>query len=91
MRLQLVGHVRNAGSGRAVLPGWLRFFSQFSPITYTLHGMRAAILEGAGLRALWADILPLIVTAIVLIPLGVKVFGLAERYCRRHGKLKRSG
>ncbi len=75
----------------AVLPGWLRFFSQFSPITYTLHGMRAAILEGAGLRTLWADILPLIATAVVLIPLGGKVFGLAETYCRRHGKLKRSG
>jgi len=75
----------------SVLPGWLRFFSQFSPITYTLHGMRAAILEGASLRALWADLLPLTITAVVLIPLGLRVFGLAETYCKRHGKLKRSG
>jgi len=74
-----------------VLPGWLRFFSRFSPATYTLHGMRAAILDGAGFRALWGDIWPLIITAVVLIPLGVKVFGMAETYCKRHGKLKRSG
>ena len=75
----------------SVLPGWLQFFSRFSPITYTLHGMRAAILEGAGLRQLWGDILPLIITAAVLIPLGLAAFGLAETYCKRHGKLKRSG
>jgi len=74
-----------------VLPGWLRFFSQFSPMTYTLQGMRAALLEGAGLGRLWGDILPLAVTAVVLIPLGLKVFAIAEAYCKRHGKLKRSG
>lgn len=74
-----------------VLPGWLQFFSKFSPITYTLHGMRAAILDGAGLRHLWGDILPLILTAVVLIPAGLWVFGRAEIYCKRHGKLKRSG
>jgi ABC-2 type transport system permease protein len=74
-----------------VLPAWLRFFSRFSPATYTLHGMRAAILDGARFRDLWGDILPLIVTAVILIPLGLKVFGIAETYCKRHGKLKRSG
>ncbi len=35
--------------------------------------------------------LPLIITAVILIPLGLAVFGLAETYCKRHGKLKRSG
>ncbi len=74
-----------------VLPNWLRFISQFSPMTYTLHGMRAALLEKAGLRQLAGDILPLAVTAVVLVPLGLKVFGWAETYCKRHGKLKRSG
>jgi ABC-2 type transport system permease protein len=74
-----------------VLPGWLQFCAKFSPATYTLHGMRAAILEGAGFRELWPDIWPLIITAVVLIPLGIKVFGMAEKYCKRHGKLKRSG
>ena len=74
-----------------VLPHWLRFFSQFSPMTYTLHGMRAAILEGAGVRQLWGDLLPLVATAVILVPLGLRVFGCTEAYCKRHGKLKRSG
>ncbi len=74
-----------------VLPGWLRFFSHFSPMTYTLHGMRAALLEGAGVRELWRDALPLAATAVVLVPLGLRTFAWAEAYCKRHGKLKRSG
>jgi len=74
-----------------VLPAWLRFFSQFSPMTYTLRGMRAALLEGAGIPDLWSDLLPLTVTAVILIPVGLKVFSLAEAYCKRRGKLKRSG
>jgi len=74
-----------------VLPGWLRFFSRFSPMTYTLHGMRAALLEGAGLRQLWGDVLPLAATAVILVPAGLKIFAWAEAYCKRHGKLKRSG
>ena len=74
-----------------VLPGWLRFFSQFSPMTYTLRGMRAALLEGAGFPALWREVLPLVVCAVVLIPLGIRIFGVAETYCKRVGKLKRSG
>lgn len=74
-----------------VLPHWLRFLSQFSPMTYTLHGMRAALLEGAGLQRLSGDLLPLAATAVVLVPLGLRVFGWAEAYCKRHGKLKRSG
>jgi ABC-2 type transport system permease protein len=75
----------------SVLPEWLRFFSRFSPMTYTLHGMRAAILEGASVRQLWGDIIPLTATAILLVPLGLRVFGWTEAYCKRHGKLKRSG
>jgi ABC-2 type transport system permease protein len=74
-----------------VLPHWLRVCSQFSPMTYTLHGMRAALLDGAGLRELWRDLLPLALTAVVLVPLGLRVFAWAEAYCKRHGKLKRSG
>ena len=75
----------------SVLPEWLRYFSRFSPMTYTLHGMRAAILEGASVRQLWGDIIPLTATAILLVPLGLRVFGWTEAYCKRHGKLKRSG
>ncbi len=31
------------------------------------------------------------IMAVVLIPLGVYVFGIAERYAKRTGKLKRVG
>lgn len=75
----------------SVLPGWLQACAQFSPMTYTLRGMRSALLDGKGVRELGGDLWPLAATAVVLIPLGLVVFGMAERYCRRHGKLKRSG
>ena len=52
---------------------------------------RAAMLEGARLGELWEELVPLIIFALVLIPLGLEVFGLAENYCKRAGKLKRSG
>jgi ABC-2 type transport system permease protein len=35
--------------------------------------------------------LRLVVMGFVTIPLGVWVFGLAERYAKRTGRLKRSG
>jgi len=74
-----------------VLPAWLRVLSTVSPITYTLRGMRAAMLEGASLGSLRGELIPLTITAVVLIPLGMCVFGWAERYCKRTGRLKRSG
>jgi ABC-2 type transport system permease protein len=74
-----------------VLPVWMQFVSRLSPATYVLHGMRAALLEGASLAKLWADIWPLIITGLVLIPLGLRVFSWGESYCKRTGRLKRSG
>jgi ABC-2 type transport system permease protein len=72
-----------------VLPSWMQWLSRISPATYALRGMRAAILGGRGVA--WADIWPLIVIGIVSIPLGLAIFGVGERYAKRHGKLKRSG
>ncbi len=75
----------------SVLPQWMQWLSTISPATYALRGIRAAILDGAGVEALWGDIWPLILIGIVSIPLGLWVFGRGERYAKRHGKLKRSG
>jgi ABC-2 type transport system permease protein len=75
----------------SVLPQWMQWLSTISPATYALRGIRAAILDGAGVEALWGDIWPLIVIGIVAIPLGLWVFGRGERYAKQHGKLKRSG
>ena len=75
----------------SVLPTWMQWLSTISPATYALRGMRSAILEGAGVAALWGDIWPLLVIGAVAVPLGFWVFGRGEIYAKRHGKLKRSG
>jgi ABC-2 type transport system permease protein len=75
----------------SVLPGWMQAVSTVSPATYALRGIRAAILDGAGLGAVWGDLWPLIVIGVVSIPLGLWVFHVGEVYAKRHGKLKRSG
>ena len=73
------------------LPEWMQFVSQFSPGTYVLDGIRAGLIEGTPVTELLHDVWPLLIMALVLIPLGVRVFGLAERYAKRTGKLKRVG
>jgi ABC-2 type transport system permease protein len=73
------------------LPNWMQFVSQFSPGTYVLDGIRAGLINGTPVTELVHDVWPLVVMGVVLIPLGVWVFGLAERYAKRTGKLKRVG
>ena len=75
----------------SVLPQWMQWISTISPATYALRGIRAAILDGAGLGAVWGDIWPLLLLGAVSVPLGLGVFRAGERYAKRHGKLKRSG
>jgi ABC-2 type transport system permease protein len=75
----------------AVLPSWMQWVSTISPATYALRGIRRAILEGAGLGVLWADIWPLLVIGVVAVPLGLEIFRRGEVYAKRNGKLKRSG
>jgi ABC-2 type transport system permease protein len=74
-----------------VLPEWMQAISVISPATYALDGIRDAILDGASLSDMGDELWPLVVIGIVSIPLGLAVFGLGERYAKRHGKLKRSG
>jgi ABC-2 type transport system permease protein len=74
-----------------VLPGWMQALATISPATYALEGIRAAILDGAGVADVWDDIWPLLLIGVVAVPLGLEVFRRGERYAKRHGKLKRSG
>jgi ABC-2 type transport system permease protein len=73
----------------SVLPTWMEWLSVISPATYALRGIRASILDGAGLA--WADVWPLLVIGVFSIPLGLWIFSIGERYAKKHGKLKRSG
>ncbi len=74
-----------------VLPAWMEWIATISPATYALEGIRAAILDGAGVAAMWPYVWPLVLIGLVSIPLGLEVFRRGERYAKRHGKLKRSG
>src|SRR5436189_2643487 len=74
-----------------VMPGWMQAIATLSPATYALEGIRAAVLDGAGLGAVWGDLWPLLVLGAIAVPLGLAVFAAGERYAKRHGKLKRSG
>jgi ABC-2 type transport system permease protein len=62
-----------------------------SPATYALHGIRAAVLDGAGVGEVWGDLWPLLALGVVAIPAGLAIFRMGERYAKRHGSLKRNG
>lgn len=74
-----------------VLPKTLQYFSVISPATYVLAGTRMALLEGYSTPRLWPSIWPALIMGVILIPAGLWVFGLAERYAKRTGKLHRNG
>jgi ABC-2 type transport system permease protein len=74
-----------------VLPTVLRVMGQASPLTYTLSGIRSALLDHAGIGSLLGTVLVLLVMGAVLIPCGVIVFAAAERRAKRLGLLKRNG
>ena len=74
-----------------ILPEPMQWLAKISPATYALEGIRDAIIEGDGVRAMWDELRALIVIGIVSIPVGLAVFRRGERYAKQHGKLKRSG
>jgi len=75
----------------SVLPGWMQSISRLSPATYVLEGMRAALLNGAGLSELGGYLARLALIGIIAIPVGLAIFGQAEKYAKHAGKLSRSG
>ena len=74
-----------------ILPGWMQVIARFSPATYILEGVRQALIDGVPVGSLLHLVWPLVVMAVVLIPVGAWAFGRAERYAKRTGKLKRVG
>ncbi len=73
------------------LPLWMQPVSYASPATYTLLGVRGALLEGTPTWELLPYIWWLLISGIILIPIGFQIFLIGERYAKHHGKLKRSG
>jgi ABC-2 type transport system permease protein len=75
----------------SVLPGPLQALGFVSPLTYTLTGMREALLQNRGIVDTLPTIALLVGMGAVLIPAGLWIFGLAEQRAKRLGLLKRSG
>jgi ABC-2 type transport system permease protein len=82
-----------------VLPRWLQPLSVVSPATYALSASRKLIglgggatqTAGAPLSSCVYELTVLTLMGVVMIPLGLYVFGLVERWAKRTGKLKRTG
>ncbi|MGE5631259.1 MAG: ABC transporter permease [Caulobacteraceae bacterium] len=70
---------------------WLQFFSSISPATYTLEAIKRCLIQGASLGDVLPEIILILVIGAALIPLGLYIFGIAENYAMRSGKLKRNG
>ena len=56
-----------------------------------LHCRRGGLIHGQPVTELLHNVWPLVVMGVVLIPLGVYVFGVAERYAKRTGKAIEQG
>ena len=74
-----------------VLPWPLQVAGYLSPLTYTLSGIRDALLQGRHLGDLLPVIGLLLAMGVFLIPGGLAVFAWAERRAKHLGLLKRSG
>jgi ABC-2 type transport system permease protein len=74
-----------------VLPAWLQPFAYISPAYWALNAQRKALLIGTPLRELGPELLGLLVSGLIFIPLGYFVFRWGENYAKRTGLLKRSG
>ena len=70
-----------------ILPAPLRLLARLIPLTYSLEGMRQALLGGAGIGRLWPEIAALGAFALVLLPLSFVVFAWALRRTRINGTL----
>jgi len=73
------------------MPEPLATMSIFSPARYVIEGIRSALTDGEGFGELWPTMVGLVLAGLVMIPIGVYVFSMGERYAKRTGRLKRSG
>jgi len=74
-----------------VLPLPLHIAGILSPLTYTLAGVRNALLHGQPLAAALPTVGILLLMGLVLVPASIWCFGRAEKRAKRLGLLKRSG
>jgi len=73
-----------------ILPDWLQFVARLNPVTYALDAMRASLLGGADVAALWRSLAILILFAAALLPLSMSVFAWSLRRTKITGTLTHS-
>ena len=71
----------------AVIPGWLQSVSAFVPLTYGLTALRAVLLEGQGILAVWREIAILAAITAGTMVVSIVAFRAALTYARRVGNL----
>ncbi|OPY44181.1 MAG: ABC-2 type transporter [Methanosaeta sp. PtaU1.Bin016] len=70
-----------------VFPWWLQIVSSVLPMTYSLNGMRHALLQGYSMQSLAPDILILILFSLILLPLSLFTFRYAVGRVKDEGTL----
>jgi ABC-2 type transport system permease protein len=71
----------------SVLPVWLQYLARLVPVTYSLEGMRAALLGHASMRELWPSLAALLTFAAILLPVSFLAFSRAVRRTKITGTL----
>jgi ABC-2 type transport system permease protein len=71
----------------SVLPVPLQWLGRAVPVTYSLEGMRGALLEGSSVVALWPSLRALLLFAVVLLPASFATFVWALRRTKTTGTL----
>ena len=74
----------------SILPDWLQLVARLNPVSYALEAMRASLLGGAGIAALWRPLAVLLLFAAVLLPLSMSVFAWSLRRTKITGTLTHS-
>jgi ABC-2 type transport system permease protein len=70
-----------------VLPSYLQTVARLVPVTYSLEGMRSALLQQASVLSLWPTLRALLLFALILLPVSLAVFSLALRRTKVTGTL----
>jgi ABC-2 type transport system permease protein len=71
----------------SVFPDWIRSISFVLPVTYSLEGLRLALLSGTGLSELLPYILMLVLFSAFLLPISVFIFYASVRKAKKDGTL----
>ena len=70
-----------------LMPSWLQSLSWLLPITYSLDGMRRALLMNASWRDLWPNMAALAVFSLILTPVSLAAFRWAVHRAKVDGSL----